>query len=454
MDHPVSYVPPPANHTARSGAATGLRAVLLALTASPALAQLGLPPVGVPSLPIGQGTLDEVRRLGELNGSLHPQALLEAQRERWRKLVRLHRDVLEADPKGQPAVRGEVAAVFSTAAAAETAMANGFRVAREIPLAGTNDRIQVLLAPAERSTQRALQDLKAIDPAGIFDYNHLYFTSGDAPEPLQSAAPPPAGRTAAIRAVRVGLIDGGIDTAHPAIHDLVVHEHGCGGKSVNDPHGTAVASLLAGSSAKFHGAAPGAELYAANVYCGLPTGGAADAVAEAFYWLARERVPVINVSLVGPRNSMLELMVRLMLEGGQIIVAAVGNDGPAASPLYPASYPGVVGVTAVDARRQPLPEAARGPQVMFAAPGADIEAAQSPDRYARVRGTSFAAPLVAGLLAVELGTPDKDQAQRAIAMLARRAVDLGAPGPDRTYGNGLVAEEFQPRTANTGRRPD
>jgi hypothetical protein len=50
----------------------------------------------------------------------------------------------------------------------------------------------------------------------------------------------------------------------------------------------------------------GAELYAADVYCGLPTGGAVDAVADAFSWLAREQVPVINVSLVGAPNLMLE----------------------------------------------------------------------------------------------------------------------------------------------------
>ena len=94
-----------------------------------------------------------------------------------------------------------------------------------------------------------------------------------------------------------------------------------------------------------------------------------DAVAEALSWLVREHVPVINVSLVGPPNVMLENVVRLVIARGYVIVAAVGNDGPAAPPLYPASYPDVVGVTAVDAHERALLEACRGRQVKFCCAG-------------------------------------------------------------------------------------
>ena len=59
---------------------------------------------------------------------------------------------------------------------------------------------------------------------------------------------------------------------------------------------------------------------------------------------------MINVSLVGPRNALLERVVASLVSRGHLIVAAVGNDGPAAPPLYPAAYDGVVGVTAVDQR--------------------------------------------------------------------------------------------------------
>jgi subtilisin family serine protease len=119
-------------------------------------------------------------------------------------------------------------------------------------------------------------------------------------------------------------------------------------------------------------------------------------------------------------------------------VAAVGNDGPAAPPLYPAAYPDVVGVTAVDGHRRVLIEAERGPQVMFAALGADLQAAGIGRGYVAVRGTSFAAPAVAALLAPMVPAPDRSASLGAIDVLAKRAIDLGPPGRDLTYGFGLV----------------
>ncbi|MEA3198383.1 MAG: hypothetical protein QOF32_2435, partial [Gammaproteobacteria bacterium] len=201
--------------------------------------------------------------------------------------------------------------------------------------------------------------------------------------------------------------------------------------------------LLIGRSDVFHGVHPDAELYAADVFCGRPTGGAVDTLVAGFGWLVQERVPVINVSLVGPKNVMLERVIGELIAGGYVIVAAVGNDGPAAPPLYPASYQHVVGVTAVDAHAHVLIEAARGPQVMFASPGADLAAAGGAHGYAAVRGTSFAAPFVAALLASELTSPNAAEASAAVDALAKAAVDLGPPGRDLTYGFGLVGADYR-----------
>jgi subtilisin family serine protease len=110
----------------------------------------------------------------------------------------------------------------------------------------------------------------------------------------------------------------------------------------------------------------------------------------------------------------------------------VGNDGPAAPPLYPSAYPGVVGVTGVDARDRVLVEAGRGAQVDFAAPGVfEIDGR-------RARGTSYAAPVVAGVLAARLSAPGGREAARALAALQQDARDLGARGRDDVYGYGLV----------------
>jgi subtilisin family serine protease len=170
-------------------------------------------------------------------------------------------------------------------------------------------------------------------------------------------------------------------------------------------------------------------------------------VTEAFSWLAHEGVPVINVSLVGPPNRILETVVESLIARGHIVVAAVGNDGPAAPPLYPAAWPGVVGVTAVDAHQRALVEAARGAQVKFAAPGAEMAAAKRPSGYTLVRGTSFAAPIVAGLLSLNLQVVDKVAADKAIATLASEALHLGAPGPDPVYGYGLVGASLRRQPA-------
>jgi subtilisin family serine protease len=126
-----------------------------------------------------------------------------------------------------------------------------------------------------------------------------------------------------------------------------------------------------------------------------------------------------------------------------VIVAAVGNDGPAAPPLYPASYDGVVGVTGVDGKHRVLIEAGRGAQVDFAALGADVPAAgRAPDQYAPVRGTSFAAPVVAALLA-EMQTPDAAARDRWLLQLQSQAQDLGKPGRDDVYGSGELGSAYK-----------
>jgi len=240
------------------------------------------------------------------------------------------------------------------------------------------------------------------------------------------------------------LIDAGVQRNHPVFAGVTVHEYGCVGGNIPSAHGTAVASLLVGRGDVFHGAAPGAELFAADVYCGLATGGALDAVADALAWMSREKVPVINISLVGPANGLLEQLIRIVTARGHIVVAAVGNDGPSASPLFPAAYPAVVAVTGVDAKQRVLLEACRGKHVDFSAPGANMSAAGIESPFGLVRGTSFAAPIVAGLLARQLGVVNKEQADAAVTALVAQATDLGSRGVDKIYGNGLVGDELRP----------
>ena len=389
---------------------------------------------------------------GQLNTQLgNVQRFADARELRVRDLLRTQRQFVERDPNGAPILRAELVAFSPGEAALESARAAGFTVARERSLEGLDAKVVVLRAPDRMSTRRALARLRALDPNGAYDFNHVYLESGEVSVGSGSrfalaasdSSEPAAARQSAPSQVRIGLVDGGVDVSHPVFQGAAIHQHGCGDRLVPSAHGTAVASLIIGRSDLFNGAAPGAELFAADVYCGQGTGGAVDAVVDAIAWIARERVPVINVSLVGPRNVTLENVVRIVVARGVVIVAAVGNDGAAAPPLFPASYPGVVGVTGVDARQKVLLEACRGPQVDFAAPGADMAAAMLSPTFAAVRGTSFAAPIVAGLLATQLREADSAAAERAIAQLSQTAVDLGSRGPDKVYGNGLVGSSLR-----------
>jgi subtilisin family serine protease len=428
----------------------------LALLAATANAQLRLPgmPIALPAQPLQSAS----QLLSPLD-SRPLDNLTELRHIEIERLVRANRRVVDVDPNGQPIVRSEILSAAANDSAIVRARSLGFVVAREQSIDSAGIRLVVLGAPTGMSTTKALRVLRSADPNGVYDFNHIYLGGGAeavlsssvaqsaaSPAPAPGPGPGPVVAPAAGAqhpVMRIGLLDTGIDAAHPVFHDAHIHTWGCENSPVSAPHGTAIASLLIGRAAAFQGVQPDAELYAADVYCGRPTGGAVDALVGALGWLIQERVPVINISLVGPKNSLLQAVIARLVAEGFVIVAAVGNDGPAAAPLYPASYPGVVGVTAVDSQRRVLIEAARGPQVMFASPGADMAAAGSGHGYTAVRGTSFAAPIVTAMLAADITTPGTENSSAGLAALAKKAIDLGPAGRDLTYGYGLVGAEYR-----------
>ena len=408
---------------------------------------------------------------GELSDTLpavdEQRAAFDARRVRLTQianLLRAHRTVLEADPQGEPIVRHEILAWSPSAAGLAAARAAGLAVVRSLDTHSL--RMVVLRASGQVDTAAALETLRERDPDGIYDFNHVYLGSTGK---LADAGTGAVGKSDVMStakgdatATRIGLIDSGIASDHIVFKGAKIVRWGCDNTPHPAAHGTAVAALMVGQSGSFHGVAPGATLYVADIYCDRPSGGSADQITRALAWFAKESVAVINLSLVGPPNLALEQVVAAMVQRGHLLVAAVGNDGPAAAPLFPASYPGVVGVSAVDPRRHPLPEAARGPQVLFAAPGSDmVSAALGNPAFRQVRGTSFASPIVAALLARQLNRPEQAGAKRAIGLLARMAI--GGPNhgsnrgsnqnPDQSLdhgrsisnhtGYGIVGESFR-----------
>ena len=87
---------------------------------------------------------------------------------------------------------------------------------------------------------------------------------------------------------------------------------------------------------------------------------------------------------------------------GLILVAAAGNDGPKAAPLYPAAYAEVIAVSAVDEQARIYDKAASGPYVALAAPGVDVLVAAPRGAYDLSTGTSVACAEVSGIVALLL----------------------------------------------------
>jgi subtilisin family serine protease len=119
------------------------------------------------------------------------------------------------------------------------------------------------------------------------------------------------------------------------------------------------------------------------------------------------------------------------------VVAAAGNGGPGAAPAYPAAYPSVLAVTAVDQRLRLYRYANRGDYLQLAAPGVDIWTPTAGGSGDYRQGTSFATPYVT---AVVVGLLSRERLPLATLTqrLANNARDLGAPGRDPLYGWGLV----------------
>lgn len=314
-------------------------------------------------------------------------------------------------PDGAIMRRAEYLALDIDVAELDAIRTAGFQVLREDRDDAFGLSITLLRDSRDRSPSRALRVLRAALPGRTIEPHHLFLPAGDHAGQANQAATNSTG-------LRVGLVDGGVDASTPALARTRVVPHGCDGRTLPQPHGTQVAMrLVAGAPA---------TLLAADLWCGRRVGGDTLALVEALRWMAQQRVAVINVSLVGPDNGALRRTVETLLARGQVMVAAAGNDGPAAPPRFPAGYPGVVAVAAVNARGALLPESAVGSHVSVCADGVVDP---------HTRGTSFAAPVVAHLLAAAMPGPKPGLAAEALRVLARAARPARSP----RCGLGIIA---------------
>ena len=344
------------------------------------------------------------------------------------------RDRIERDDDGFRYRRGEFIALDLSREDLEELTSNGFEVIASEQLATVDGTLLLLRGPRQLRGEAALDSLEAMADPDSVGYNHLFDSSSVQTKRTRASAPPE--RQAC--GCNIGLIDTGVATNLAYFKHVTLVQRAFNAKTpLPKLHGTAVAHLMAGTKRSRAGAT---RIFVADIFGGpRETSGSSFALIKALDWLAAQNVPVINISLSGPRNPAVAKAIARVSAKGHTIVAAAGNDGPAAPPVFPGAYQGVIGVTAVDGANRIYRYANRGTYVDFSARGVAVPAIDAKGAVRDATGTSFAAPIIAARLARELRAPDSAAAQKAIRTLEAEARDLGPPGRDTIYGAGLIS---------------
>ncbi|MFN6955459.1 MAG: S8 family serine peptidase [Acetobacteraceae bacterium] len=285
-----------------------------------------------------------------------------------------------------------------------------------------------LRGPSGVGEAAALARLRAAAPGALADRNHRFRLAADtADADAAPAAPTPA--CAAPPGLLVALVDTGVDARHPDLVGVIERQESFrapGRRAARTAHGTAIAVRLAT-------ALPGARIAVLDAFHATADGDAADAfdLAAALARTAEIGARIANLSFVGPRNAVLDRLGAEAAAAGVLFVAAAGNDGPRAPPLYPAAHPWALAIAAVDANGRPWSRSAAGPHIAFSAIG--VQVALPPPPGGRTRAwydTSPTAPVVTAILA----RPPKPHPKDLVAL----ARDAGPPGRDPVFGWGVV----------------
>ena len=345
-----------------------------------------------------------------------------------------------------------------------TLVAQGYVVLQSVDLASLATTLRRLDIPDGVTLEEARAAVRALPSGEAADFNHYYRTGQDdvteaampeAPEPTCDGLHCPArglinwpegiGPAGCGAPVRIGMIDTGLNPDHAALNgaDIEVIRIAPEDYAPSDAiHGTAVAALLVGDpETRVPGLLPGLPLLAVDAFHTDAGDERADAftLVRALDRLVQDGVQVINLSLAGPPNTVLEdTIAQVTGPRGIPVVAASGNAGPRADPAYPSAYDRAIAVTAVDRNGTAYRRAGRGAHVDLAAQGVEVWTAASIEGARWKTGTSFAAPYVTAAAVLWLQhdptlTPDALRAR-----LIREAADLGPDGRDDIYGHGLL----------------
>ncbi len=306
-------------------------------------------------------------------------------------------------------------------------------------------RYRIDSGQSTRATLRAMRRFAIVTAAQV---NHLY---GGVQTPVPTARPANTAQYVVSKLhlneahritkgdnVLVAVINSQIDTEHPDLAGVFVDiDNVVGTPATPHSHGTAMAGAIAAHS-KLVGVAPKVRMLAVRAFSGKQESaqGTTFNILKGLDWAATKNARIVNMSFAGPGDPMLSNMFAKAYARGMVLIAAVGNAGPRSPPLFPASDPHVIGVTATDANDKLLPQANRGPQVTVAAPGVEVLADAPNGGYQLTSGTSVAAAHASGVAALLLAREPKltpAGVRRALIRSARKI-----PGKRRDVGAGVI----------------
>ncbi|GAA2712728.1 MULTISPECIES: type VII secretion-associated serine protease mycosin [Streptomyces] len=272
-----------------------------------------------------------------------------------------------------------------------------------------------------------------------------------------------AWRTTKGAGITVAVLDTGVDETHPDLRGRVLPGKdlvGFGaepGERAWARHGTAMAGIIAGrghgdgDADGVVGVAPQARILPVRVILedGDPArsrarGARGSALADGIRWAADHGADVINLSLGDdsdtahpePRE---DAAVQYALRKGAVVVASAGNGGENGDHVsYPAAYPGVIAVAAVDRYGNRAPFSTRRWYATVSAPGVDVVIADPDRRYYEGWGTSAAAAFVSGTAALLKAARPGLTAAQVRRVLTATAKDAPDGGRSDDLGAGLI----------------
>lgn len=352
-----------------------------------------------------------------------------------------------ASPKGRPRDRsmpdGIVVSGLTTLEIGRLTQ-RGLTVARATTTA--QSKVIKFRLPAGMSPEAGRRAVKAVNAYAVADTDAYYYTDGHPADCLGASCGAAeirwSGSSCGAPPV-IGMIDTRIDTNHEALagQDVEMLELPGHVPTSSSDHGTAIAALLAGRrDSKAPGLLPAAKIVSVDAFAMEDGIERADVIrlVDAIEALWRRGVRIVNLSLSGPPNAVLEQAIDRALARGMILIAAAGNGGPGGKPAYPAAYPGVIAVTAVDHEMRIYSRATRGDYIALAAPGVGLKMVVAPSSEASRSGTSFAVPYVTAAVASLLARDSALDDAAVTRLLSSSARDLGRPGRDPVYGWGLL----------------